>query len=90
VQTYASYAQVRFDSGKKSAAIQLLNDELIPQIKQAPGFVKGIWVGNDELGNAVVVFETREQAIRATQGIQPVAGVYELVTSDVYEVHGEA
>ena len=87
---YASYAQVRFDSSKMSAAIQLLNDELIPQIKQASGFVKGIWVGNDELGNGVVVFETREQAIQAVQALQPVAGVYEVITSDVYEVHGEA
>jgi hypothetical protein len=87
---YASYAQVRFDPGKKSKAIELLNDELIPQIKQAPGFVKGIWVGNDELGNGVVVFETREQATQATQALQSVAGVYEVVTSDVYEVHGEA
>jgi hypothetical protein len=87
---YASYAQVRFDSGKKSEAVRMLNDELIPQIKRAPGFVKGIWVGNDELGNGVVVFETREQATQATQALQSIAGVYEVVTSDVYEVHGEA
>jgi hypothetical protein len=87
---YASYVNVRFASGKKSAAIQFLHDEIVPQIKQAPGFVKGIWVGNDELGHGVVVFETREQATQAMQAISPVAGIYEVVTSDAYEVHGEA
>jgi hypothetical protein len=87
---YASYAQVRFDPGKKNEAIQMLHHDLIPIIRQAPGFVKGIWLGNDELGHGVVIFETREQAIQATQGLQPVGGVYEVVTSDVYEVHGEA
>ena len=51
---YASYLQVHFNPGKKSAAIQLLNDEIIPQVKQAPGFVRGIWVGNEELGSLFV------------------------------------
>jgi hypothetical protein len=87
---YASYLQVHFNSGKKSAAIQLLNDEIIPQVKQAPGFVKGLWVGNDELGHGVVVFETREQAAQVTQAMQPVSDVYDIVTTGVYEVHGEA
>ena len=87
---YASYVQVRFNSGKKSAAIQLLNDEIIPQVKQAPGFVRGIWVGNDELGHGVVVFEAREQAEQASKALDSVADVYDVVTTDVYEVHGEA
>src|SRR4051794_36382505 len=89
-QMYASYLQVHFNSGKKSAAIQLLNDEIIPQVKQAPGFVKGIWVGNDELGHGVVVFEAREQAAQVTQAMQSVSDVYDIVTTGVYEVHGEA
>ena len=87
---YASYVQVHFNSGKKSAAIQLLNDEVIPQVKQAPGFVKGIWVGNDELGHGVMVFETQEQAAQLVPAIQSVADVYDVVTTGVYEVHGEA
>ena len=87
---YASYVQVRFNAGKKSAAIQLLNEQIIPQVKQAPGFVKGIWVGNDELGHGVGVFEAQEQAAQVTHSIQPVSGVYDVVSSDVYEVHGEA
>jgi nitrate reductase NapAB chaperone NapD len=89
-QMYASYVQVHFNSGKKGAAIQLLNDEIIPQVKQAPGFVRGIWVGNDELGHGVVVFEAREQAAQVTQAIESVADVYNVVATDVYEVHGEA
>jgi len=87
---YASYLQVQFNSGKKSAAIQLLNDEVIPQVKQAPGFVKGLWVGNDEMGHGVVVFETQEQAEQVTQAMEPVSDVYDIVTTGVYEVHGEA
>ena len=87
---YASYLQVHFSSGKKSAAIQLLNDEIIPQVKQAPGFVRGIWVGNDELGHGVVVFETREQAAQLTQAMQPVPEVYDIDTTGVFEVHGDA
>jgi len=38
-------------------------DELVPQIKAAPGFVAGYWVRLDDThGTSVVVFETEAQA----------------------------
>jgi hypothetical protein len=38
----------------------------------------------------VVVFEAREQAAQVTQAMQSVSDVYDIVTTGVYEVHGEA
>ena len=84
---YASYLQVHFNPGKKSAAIQLLNDELIPQIKQAPGFVAGYWTGSQEGhdGLSMLVFESEDAARAAAEmvstGIAP-----ETVTLEGVEV----
>jgi hypothetical protein len=69
----------------------VLESQLIPGVKQSPGFVKGMWFGDDNSGHGVVVFETREQAERAQQPINSVVmeGI-KVVVSDVYEVHREA
>jgi hypothetical protein len=47
----------------REAAGNQLEEQVIPMIKQAPGFVAGYWVAHDEgHGTSVVVFETEEQA----------------------------
>jgi hypothetical protein len=50
-------------------ATKYLREEIVPQVKQAPGLVAAYWVrleGGDE-GNSVIVFESEDQA-RETAG----------------------
>jgi hypothetical protein len=45
------------------AGLAMLRDEVIPMIKQAPGFVGGYWWrGEDGDGHALVIFESEEAA----------------------------
>jgi hypothetical protein len=54
---------VTVDITDSEAAQGHLEDETIPMVKGAPGFVGGYWVLLDEgHGLSVVVFETEEQA----------------------------
>ena len=40
-----------------------LRDEIVPAVKNAPGFVAGYWVRvGDDQGTSVVVFETEDAA----------------------------
>jgi len=58
---YAVVATVDITDGE--AATKSLAEQVIPMVKQAPGFVSGYWIQLDEgHGTSVVVFETEEQA----------------------------
>jgi len=74
----------------EETAIRFLNDELLPMLKQAPGFVKGTWFGNDRKGHGVVVFETEEQAKGGLQEIGFELKGVKVVSSEVYRLHAEA
>jgi hypothetical protein len=51
------------------AARKGLRDEIVPRVKQAPGFVAGYWTGSEDTGDglAMLVFES-EDAARAAAG----------------------
>jgi quinol monooxygenase YgiN len=75
---------------KEDDAVNDLKEQLIPQIKQAPGFIKGEWFGDEKNGHGFVVFETEDQA---KQGLQQVGEVFlgvKVTRSDVYRLHAEA
>ena len=88
---YVIFTAVEYNQGTtEEAAVQALKEGLIPMIKQAPGFVKGEWFGDDKHGHTMVVFETEEQA---KPGVQQVGEVFMGVTvtsSAVYRLHAEA
>jgi hypothetical protein len=47
-------------------AVAGVNEQVIPMVREAPGFVAGYWIKLDDThGTSVVVFETESQA-RAT------------------------
>jgi hypothetical protein len=53
-------------------ATEILQQHIVPAVSRAPGFVAGYWVGAAEgAGTSVIVFETEEDATRATSGPQP-------------------
>lgn len=59
-------------------AIASLRDEVIPRVKQAPGFVSAQWVRLDEsTGTAMLTFETAEETQAALEMVKasPPVGV---------------
>jgi len=47
----------------QEAARKNLEEQVLPMIKSAPGFVAGYWIRLDDThGTSVVVFETKDQA----------------------------
>jgi len=88
---YAVISSVEFLPGtSEESAVSLLNDELIPMFKQAPGFVKGTWAGNDHEGHGIVVFDTEEHAKGGLQEIGLEGRGARVTSSEVYRLHGEA
>jgi hypothetical protein len=73
----------------EDAAVGTLYDLILPGVKQAPGFVKGVWAGDDKVATALMVFETEDQAKQALQGVGDEVGGVKVTSSDVYRVHAE-
>ena len=46
----------------QEAAEKQLREEVVPGVKQAPGFVAGYWTRKDDTGMSMVVFESEEIA----------------------------
>ena len=44
-------------------AVNYLRSDIVPRVKQAPGFVAGYWYGDGQTkGQATIVFESEENA----------------------------
>ena len=77
---YANLVTVRIDIDFNEA-LKGLHEQVLPQIKQAPGLVAGYWLqlNEDNQGTSIVVYETEEQAQSAAQMVQrgsnPMPGV---------------
>jgi hypothetical protein len=74
-------------------ATNLLREQIVPQVKQAPGFVAGYWVALDghEGGRSIIAFESEEAARNAATMIEqsPEEGV-SIDSVDVGEVAASA
>ena len=61
-----------------------LDEQVVPRVSQAPGFVAGYWVRVEEnTGNSVIVFESEDAARQMADQIQtppPEAATIESVT----------
>ena len=65
---------------------EFLNNEVVPRVKQAPGFVAGYWARTpDNHGRSMLVFESEESAQAAKQMIES-NNPDEAVTLDSVEV----
>lgn len=66
---------------------KFLNDQGIPRLKQAPGFVSGNWVALDESsGTAMIIFESEEAAQAAAEQIKANPPAGDAVTIDSMEI----
>jgi hypothetical protein len=64
---HAALMQLTIDPALAPAAAAAFTNELLPRVRAAPGFVAGYWVDPvDRQGFGFVLFETEEQALKAT------------------------
>ena len=88
---HAVFARVRIDPARHDEALSNLREQIVPQVKGAPGFVRGTWFGDTTKGHGVVVFESEEQAQQmAGMVTTPADDPVQIEDVQVYEVHAEA
>lgn len=54
----------------RDAAEAMLQDQVVPRVKQAPGFVSGTWTRKDGAGLSMVVFESEEAASTMSEQVR--------------------
>ena len=68
-----------------AAAERAVNEQLVPRVSQAPGFITGYWTAKGDAAVSMFIFETEQ----AAQGMSEAAAVWVLdgVTLDRIAVH---
>ncbi len=75
---------VRVTLNDRETAQGLLNDQVVPQVSKAPGFVRGYWTWKDDTGLSMVVFESEDQATAMSERVPTM--ISEAVTLEGVEV----
>jgi hypothetical protein len=69
----------------------MLNELVIPMAKSLAGLKNGTWVHDgDRNGIGVIVFDSEENATAAQDVLKPPSGGPEPLSSDLYQVGGQA
>jgi hypothetical protein len=89
---HAVVMQVKLpQDGGPDDAQRMLEEIVIPLAKSQAGFQSGTWLHDGKgSGMGVIVFATAENAEAAQGALQPPPGGPELVSSELYEVGGQA
>ena len=93
---YAVIGRVEVDASRGDEARKNLQDDVIPRVKAAEGFVRGIWLLSSDgtKGRGVIVFDTEEQAQAgaemARQQAPPPGAPVTFEGAEVVEVIAEA
>jgi hypothetical protein len=90
---YAVVVNVSIVPGQFAAAQKALTEQVVPRIKQAPGFVKGYWTVRDDSsqGTSMAIFRTKQDAdnaVTALRNTSPPPGV-SVNSAEVREVIAE-
>ena len=88
---YAVLVKVRIDPSRHAEAVNGLRAGFVPQVKNSPGFVRGTWFDDREIGYGMTVFESEDQArqMASTVASAPDNPV-QVEEVHVYEVVAEA
>jgi hypothetical protein len=91
---FAVVVHVRIASGQVDASREALKNQIIPRVRQAPGFVKGYWTASADgaSGDSMAVFKTKqdaEQMVAMVRNQPPPPGVT-IERVEVREVIAEA
>jgi hypothetical protein len=91
---YAVVTTVRIAAGQFETASKGLHSDVVPQVRKAPGFAKGVWAVNADKtqGHSVVLFGSKEQADAAAQMARsgPMPAGVTIAYLEIYEVVAEA
>jgi hypothetical protein len=92
---HAVIVNVSIADGQFDGARKVLGDNVVPQVRKSPGFIKGYWTAAPDrrTGTSIVVFNTQSDAENAANAVRaqpnPAPGVT-LGTVEVREVVAEA
>jgi hypothetical protein len=76
---------------EEATGMQLLNERIIPHVKELPGFQSGTWMATDEnVGMGVVIFDSEDHARAAESDVQPPPGGPTLITSRIFRINATA
>ena len=79
---HAVVVRVKLDD--EAAAQKALQEEVVPQVSAAPGFVTGYWTRKGDTGLSMIIFDSEEAATNASERIG--SGVPDSVTLEGVEV----
>ncbi len=73
---YGVIGQVKIDPARGDEAEKMLHEQVIPMVKQAPGFVTAHWLRSDDgaSGYSMIIFESEADARKAVESVQPPPG----------------
>lgn len=54
----------------RESARTMLNQQVLPRVSQAPGFVAGYWTWKDNSGLSMVIFESEDAASRMSEQVR--------------------
>ncbi len=78
---------VKVTISDREAAQQRLDQEVVPQVSQAPGFHAGYWTWKDNTGLSMVIVDSEEAANQAAARVRDMVGSMEgAVTLEDVEV----
>jgi hypothetical protein len=60
---------IRVSIKDRENATSELTEKVVPQVREAPGFVAGYWTRKDDTGLSMVVFESEDAAQTASERI---------------------
>ena len=63
---------VRVKINDREGAEETLQNEVVPRVAQAPGFVSGYWTRKDDQGLSMILFESEDDATSASDRIPSV------------------
>jgi hypothetical protein len=75
---------VRVTINDEEGADRALREQVVPQVKQAPGFVAGYWTRKDNTGLSMAIFESEDAAQHVSERVGTM--VPEAVTLEGVEV----
>ncbi len=77
---------VRVTISDREAAQQRLDQDVVPQVSQAPGFQAGYWTWKDNTGLSMIILETEDAANQAAERARDMVGGIDAVSLEGVEV----
>ena len=77
---------VKVTIGDREAAQQRLDQDVVPQVSQAPGFQAGYWTWKDNTGLSMIILDSEDAANQAAERVREMVGRIDAVSLDGVEV----